>query len=245
MSSERSDVCMVNFDYGRMSRMGFGETVLAEGKTLRDLVEILQAVLEKNAPLLVTRLSASVYQTVLEALPHLAETCHYNEHAGVLRSHREVSLPSPGETPLFKVAIVTAGTSDRCVAEESLETLMHHQIPCTLFGDVGVSGLHRILNIQEKVQAADCVICIAGMDGALASVVGGLFKVPILAVPTSTGYGASGQGQAALSSMLATCANGLSVMNIDNGYGAAMAAVRLRNMLFLKLEDDRGRKILN
>lgn len=224
---------MFQFDFDRIKRMGFGEAVLAEGKALQDLVMIVKE-LTHQTPLLFTRVSDCVMKQLEKEVPEILEGYEYNPIARTLRSKRGFKQMPVAS---FHVAVVGAGTSDRAVIEEACETLSHYEMSFSVFADVGVAGLHRLLNIKDEIQKSDCIICVAGMDGALASVVSGLFKVPIIAVPTSVGYGMCKAGETALASMLSSCANGMSVMNIDNGYGAAIATLRIRNMLISKLGD--------
>jgi pyridinium-3,5-biscarboxylic acid mononucleotide synthase len=219
---------MLHFDSDRRSRVGFDEAVLAEGKTREDLLIILQKI-GSTQPLLVTRMNGDVYKWCRQEAPDLLSRFVFNERARVLRSKKGAAVQSLKE---FSIAVITAGTSDRYVAEEVTEVLKFYQVPFEVFADVGVAGIHRLLSQEEGIKKHNCVICVAGMDGALASVVAGLFPMPVIGVPTSVGYGSSQNGKAALLSMLNSCAQGLCVMNIDNGFGAAMAALRLNNQIF-------------
>ena len=182
------------------------------------LVEILAALhaAHPTRAVLATRLDA---EAVAAVRTHLA-------HADVDEAARTATL-GPLPAPTGDVLVVTAGTSDLPVAREALVTLGTHGAGAELVADVGVAGLHRVLAVRERLQAADCVVVVAGMEGALASVVGGLVGCPVVAVPTSVGYGASLGGVTALLAMLSSCAPGVSVVNIDNGYGAAVAAARI------------------
>lgn len=216
---------MLCFDEERFQRLGFEEAVLAEGKTNEDLLTILCEIGTRR-PLLITRISQDKVEWCKKEQPQLLDRFTYNARARVLRSKEGVvSMPASD----FKVAVIAAGTSDRSVAEEVLEVFKFYDIPYQLFADVGVAGVHRLLKVKDEIAKHHCAVCIAGMDGALASVVAGLFAMPVIGVPTSVGYGSAQSGTAALLSMLNSCANGLCVMNIDNGFGAAMAALRIRN----------------
>ncbi|MBI3992465.1 MAG: nickel pincer cofactor biosynthesis protein LarB [Candidatus Lambdaproteobacteria bacterium] len=201
-------------DHQRATRTGFPEVVLAQGKTAHQLRRICQEHLRVHARLLVTRLTPEVYETVARDLP----PGHYNAAA------RTLSFGLETVTGAGCVLVLCAGTADLPVAEEALETARLMGSRVELVADVGVAGLHRLLDVEPRLHAARVLVVVAGMEGALPSVVGGLVRVPVIAVPTSVGYGASFGGVAALLAMLNSCAPGVSVVNIDNGFGAGYVA---------------------
>lgn len=206
-------------DHHRALRQGFPEVIFGEGKTDDQIVSIAQRIAEHGNGVLATRVSPSAAKAVQAAIPG----AEWNALG------RTVYVRGTSEPSVRKgsVLIVTAGTSDLPVAEEAAVTA--HAAGCSVarLTDVGVAGIHRILSKRSELTEAAVVIVVAGMDGALPSVVGGLVRVPVIAVPTSVGYGASFQGIAALLTMLNSCASGITVVNIDNGFGAAMAAARI------------------
>lgn len=208
-------------DHHRTLRLGFPEVVLGEGKRPEHIVGIARRLLEAGENVLVTRVSESIASQVRTDVPELV----YAPLARVLScEHRPI--PVRDSAP---VCVVTAGTSDIPVAEEALETLRMCGVQSTRVFDVGVAGIHRLLDTLERLQNACAVIVVAGMEGALPSVVGGLIGAPVIAVPTSVGYGSALSGFAALLGMLTSCASGVTVVNIDNGFGAAVAVVRMLN----------------
>lgn len=206
-------------DHHRALRSGYPEVVYGSGKTAAQVVDICGHIVARSQCVLVTRVTGE-QATALSAAFH--DVAH-SALAATVRIGAPVARPSGDSAP---VVIVTAGTSDLPVAEEAAETLVALGIPTERLTDVGVAGIHRLLTRTELLQRARAVIVVAGMDGALPSVVGGLVRVPVIAVPTSVGYGASFGGLAALLTMLNSCAAGVVVCNIDNGFGAAMAAAR-------------------
>jgi NCAIR mutase (PurE)-related protein len=209
------------YDYDRKQRLGMPEAVFCEGKDSLSLNAILaELTLRDDHPTLFTRL----YQPAFDCLdPNLTEALDYDPLSGTAILHGV--LPArPG-----KVAVVTAGTSDLRVAREATRTLAFKGIDHTLFCDIGVAGLWRLLERIDEVRQHDVVIVAAGMDAALASVMGGLVGQCIIGVPTSVGYGVAAGGGTALNSMLASCGQGILVVNIDNGFGAACAALRILN----------------
>ncbi|MFO7177803.1 MAG: nickel pincer cofactor biosynthesis protein LarB [Pseudomonadota bacterium] len=206
-------------DHHRTLRLGFPEVVLGQGKSAEQIVGIARRLIEAGENVLVTRVAETLAAAVQKELPALA----YAPLARVLTyEHRPVA---PGTSA--PVAVVTAGTSDIPVAEEALETLRMCGVPAVRVFDVGVAGLHRLLARLDVLTAAPAAIVVAGMEGALPSVVGGLVATPIVAVPTSVGYGTALGGITALFGMLTSCASGITVVNIDNGFGAAAAVVRM------------------
>jgi len=214
-----------HIDHHRALRTGFPEVIFAEGKTPNQIVEIFNKLADKNDQVLVTRLKEHVYQIICSELPNQAQY-HAKGSALTLDKH-------PERARRKGILIITAGTADIPVAEEAAITadLMGNQVERIY--DVGVSGLHRLLHYLPLLQEACVIVVIAGMEGALPSVVGGLVSAPIIAVPTSIGYGASFGGLAALLAMLNSCASGVAVVNIDNGYGAAVLASKINRLGFL------------
>ena len=213
------DLSFARLDHHRPLRQGQPEVVFAEGKTVEQVVAICERLAAANATFLATRVS----EPQARALNARFEGVEWNELG------RTAWLPAGERVPLGggEVLVVTAGTSDLPVAEEAAAVACAMGATVTRLFDVGVAGLHRLLNQSELLRRAAVVIVVAGMEGALPSVVGGLVGAPVIAVPTSVGYGASFGGIAALLGMLNSCAAGVTVVNIDNGFGAAMAAVRL------------------
>lgn len=214
-----SDLGYASVDHHRELRQGLPEVILGQGKTAEQIAGISRRLLDAGQNVLVTRLGPEAAERVLTDVPELT----YNALA-------RTALAMPRPVPLQPgppVAVVTAGTSDLPVAEEALETLRAAGVPAERVVDVGVAGLHRLLDRLELLQRVRAVIVVAGMEGALPSVVGGLVAVPVIAVPTSTGYGVAFEGLTALLGMLTSCASGVTVVNIDNGFGAAMAVVRM------------------
>lgn len=209
----------VILDFQRGARIGFDEAIYCQGKSVEHLAEILAKAREKDARFLLTRLST----TQLEGLPRadrdaldydpISRTAYFGE-------------PRP-ELGAPRIAILAAGTSDAFVTREIQRALRWQGVPSSLFADVGVAGLWRLLERLEAIREHSVAIVAAGMDAALPTVVGGLFGGVIIGVPTSTGYGVAQGGTSALHSMLASCSPGITVMNIDNGYGAACAAMRV------------------
>jgi NCAIR mutase (PurE)-related protein len=204
----------INFDWGRRERMGIGEAVMCEGKTLAQLQVIAKGVRTRGVPCLLTRLDPA------QAKP--LGDIDYDE-ASRTAYIGKIEPPSGPE----RVCIVTAGTTDVSVAREAARTLHFNGEASSLIFDIGVAGLHRLVARIPAISAYPVVIVVAGMDAALASVVAGQVPGMVIGVPTSTGYGVAKGGQAALNAMLSSCAAGLTVVNIDNGFGAACAALRM------------------
>lgn len=216
------DIDLAQLDTHRELRQGMPEAIYAEGKTPDQVAQIASVLLEKNSgAVIATRVSPELAASIRHAFPYVT---HHDE-ARLL-----VFRPAPTRTT-GTVAIVSAGTSDRPVAEEAAVVAEACGAEAVRITDVGVAGLHRLLRAQDRLRAADVVIVIAGMEGALASLVGGITAAPVVAVPTSVGYGSSFEGLAALLAMLNSCAAGVAVMNIDNGFGAAMFALRLLQVI--------------
>ena len=213
-----ADLGFARVDHHRALRQGVPEVVLGEGKTPEQIVQIAERLSDAGQNVLVTRLQADAAAAVLRALPKL----QYNATARIA-----TWVGTPPE-PLSEepVPVLTAGTSDIPVAEEAAETLALCGVTPRRIFDVGVAGIHRLVGHVEELNKAPVLIVVAGMEGALASVVGGLVAGSVVAVPTSVGYGVSLNGMTALFGMLSSCAAGVTVVNIDNGFGAAMAVVR-------------------
>ena len=209
-------------DHHRSRRQGFPEVIYGAGKTPEQICAIARHIAANGDAVLVTRLPASAVDALTSALPQI----EINTVAATAFLPGRSAPPAGTGT----VAIVTGGTSDLPVAEEAAVTLAALGNCVARITDVGVAGIHRVLARQHELKAAAVVIVIAGMDGALPSVVGGLVAAPVIAVPTSVGYGAAFQGLAPLLTMLNSCAAGVTVVNIDNGFGAAVAASRITHL---------------
>jgi len=213
-------------DLGRRGRLGMVEAIWGEHKSADQLARIISTLHGQGELALATRVNAEKAAATLSQLEGSGSVeVRYDAQAYCL--HTAV-LPAP-DPALGTVTIVSGGSSDLCVAREAQLALQCHRISSELVLDVGVAGLHRLLDRLEQLRGASVLIACAGMEGALPTVLAGLLPQPIIGVPVSVGYGVSAGGQAALSGMLASCAPGLSVVNIDNGYGAAMAALRILN----------------
>jgi pyridinium-3,5-biscarboxylic acid mononucleotide synthase len=212
------DLGFAKLDHHRALRQGFAETVLGKGKTPAQVAEIVRAMLRKKDArqnVLVTRADAKIFA----AVKRIARTAKFHSLSGVITIERNPEILGKGT-----ILVVSAGTSDIPVAEEALLTAQMMGNRVEHLYDVGVAGIHRLLEHRENLARARVIICVAGMEGALPSVVGGLVPVPVIAVPTGVGYGASFGGVAALLGMLNSCASNVTVVNIDNGFGAACVA---------------------
>ena len=207
-----------NLDFERNQRLGFPETVYGANKSAESLVNITTALMEKQQHAFITRMQEEKF---LELSLHFSEIL-YDKVSGACLVGK-----LPEETATKDVAILSGGTSDEFIVNEVFYTLRYLGIGASRFQDVGVAGLHRLLKIKEELASYKVLIVVAGFEGALPTVVGGLSPLPIIAVPASIGYGVAKDGITALNSMLSSCANGIVVVNIDNGYGAAMAAFRI------------------
>jgi NCAIR mutase (PurE)-related protein len=212
------DLGFAKVDHHRALRQGYAEVVFGKGKTPAQVAEIVRAMLRPKAArqnILVTRADAKIFA----AVRRVSRGARLHEISGVITIERSRDVSGKGT-----IVVVSAGTSDIPVAEEALLTahMMGNRVEHLY--DVGVAGIHRLLEHREKLRTARVIVCVAGMEGALPSVVGGLVAVPVIAVPTSTGYGASFGGVAALLGMLNSCASNVTVVNIDNGFGAACVA---------------------
>ncbi|WDC84548.1 nickel pincer cofactor biosynthesis protein LarB [Caloramator sp. mosi_1] len=208
------DLDFAKLDYHRGIRVGYPEVIYCEGKELEHLKRIVEDMLKQDRNILATRVSKEAYNAILEVTDNLV----YSEVA-------RVCVINPKEIEkIGLVAVVTGGTADIKVAEEAAITLETFGNNVDRIYDVGVAGIHRLFNNLERIRRANVVVAVAGMEGALASVVAGLVDVPVIAVPTSVGYGANFNGLSALLTMLNSCAAGVSVVNIDNGFGAGYIA---------------------
>ncbi|WP_462108847.1 nickel pincer cofactor biosynthesis protein LarB [Campylobacter concisus] len=215
------DVGCAKIDTQRALRNGAGEVIYGEGKTDDEILRIAEAIGARQQNILITRTNERVFERVRETLPQ----AEFNARGRVI----SVKFKEPALTQNY-IAIVSAGTADGAVVEEAYETARFLGNDVRKFSDAGVAGLHRLIANLEQIRGAKVVIAVAGMEGALASVLAGLVGVPVIAVPTSVGYGASFGGLAALLAMLNSCANGVSVVNIDNGFGAAYNASLINHL---------------
>ena len=215
------DIGHTKIDMHRALRNGFPEVIYGSGKTLEQVADIFRHMRE-NTNVLATRVSEEMATYVQSQFPDV----QYNQMAQTLTWVKDEITYGPGE-----VAIVTAGTSDLPVAEEARVTCEMLGIRASVTSDVGVAGIHRLFHRLDDFRTASALIVIAGMEGALSSVIGGLVDKPIIAVPTSVGYGANFSGLSALLGMLTSCASGITVVNIDNGFGAACAACRIARLV--------------
>ncbi len=211
------DIDFAQIDHHRCLRKGFPEVIFGEGKTSKQIIEIMARMKKNKENILVTRLEAQKAAAVRKRFPEAV----YSPLSRVLTC---IIKPIKMQDSRGTVLVISAGTSDIPVAEEALLTAQIMGNPVDYLYDVGISGLHRLMANQEKILSASVLIVVAGMEGALPSVVGGLVDRPVIAVPTSIGYGASFNGLAALLGMLNSCASGVAVVNIDNGFGAGYLA---------------------
>ncbi len=217
------DLGFAKVDHHRALRQGFAEVIFGKGKTPKQVAEIAQAILRRDSQqnVLITRADKKIFS----AVKRVRRAAKFHELPGVITIQRNHQITGKGT-----ICVVSAGTSDIPVAEEAVLTaeLMGNRV--TRLYDVGVAGIHRLLHHREELTQARVIICVAGMEGALPSVVGGLVAVPVIAVPTSVGYGASFNGVAALLGMLNSCASNVTVVNIDNGFGAARVATCINHL---------------
>lgn len=215
------DLGYAKVDHHRALRVGYPEVIYCENKAPEHIRGIVQNMLERGSNVLATRASREVFDIVKEVAPD----AEYHELARIVTVKRNEVPTVPGT-----ILVATAGTADIAVAEEAAVTAEMLGNPVARVYDVGVAGLHRLLARMDVIRAANVVICVAGMEGALASVVGGLIDKPLIAVPTSVGYGSSFHGLSALLTMLNSCASGVGVVNIDNGFGAAYLASNINRI---------------
>ncbi len=205
-------------DQDRKSRLGFEEVVYGAAKSVQLLEELLSEYSEQGQNVLVTKLQVEKAQLLQEIYPD-----SFYDPAGEIFMLKTL----PQEKGIAEIGIISAGSSDMAAAYEAFYTLQYMGYPSALVQDIGVAGLHRLLDKIDLLRTYKILIVIAGFEGALPTVMGGLLPQPIIGVPTSTGYGTAKQGETALHAMLTSCANGITVVNIDNGYGAAMSAIRI------------------
>lgn len=209
------DLGFAKIDHHRSIRCGFPEVIYCEGKSIAQVTAIFDRCVKSGVNVLATRASKDVF----DAVQREQQNAEYNQAARTITLRQHETTPPPGI-----IAIVAAGTSDLPVAEEARVTVQMMDQKTETYYDVGVAGIHRLLAHSESLQRANVAVVVAGMEGALPSVVGGLVDCPVIAVPTSVGYGASFGGLAALLAMLNSCASGVTVVNIDNGFGAGYSA---------------------
>jgi hypothetical protein len=215
------DLGFARVDHHRAIRQGFPEVILGLGKTPAQIAAIAKRIVSRGSTLLVTRATREASDAVREVVPDAT----YHPEAGMITFRQQDVAPGKGT-----IVIASAGTSDQPVAEEAAITAELMGNAVERIYDVGVAGLHRLLGERHRLAAARAIVVVAGMEGALPSVVAGLVSVPVIAVPTSIGYGASFGGIAALLGMLNSCASGVSVVNIDNGFGAANIASLINHL---------------
>ncbi len=216
------DLDFAKIDHHRTLRQGFAEVIFGKGKTPEQIAAIVRAMLAKKDSkhnILITRADAKIFSAVKRAAGKESRLAKFHPVSGVITVERDTQIVGKGT-----ILVVSAGTSDIPVAEEALLTARIMGNRAEHLYDVGVAGIHRLLENRAALTNARAIICVAGMEGALPSVVGGLVAVPVIAVPTSVGYGASFGGVAALLGMLNSCASNVAVVNIDNGFGAARVA---------------------
>lgn len=220
MKKPYENLGFAKLDSHREIRSGFPEVIFCSGKPDEYLVSIYKSMYEANGEVFGTRASELQYELVKTVIPDI----QYDKVSRILKFERADKIRTGN------IAVCTAGTADIPVAEETAQTAEYFGAKVNRIYDVGVSGIHRLLSHREEIQKANCVVAVAGMEGALASVIGGLVKNPVIAVPTSVGYGASFGGLSALLTMVNSCANGISVVNIDNGYGAGYIATQINRL---------------
>ena len=214
------DMGYAKLDTHREVRSGYPEVVYCSGKADEHLLRIYQHLYELNGEVFGTRANEHQYELVKAVIPGIT----YDPISHILK------LEKPDKPRIGKIAVCTAGTADIPVAEEAAQTAEYFGNHVERIFDVGVSGIHRLLSRIDTIQSANCVVAIAGMEGALASVLAGLVDKPVIAVPTSVGYGANLGGLSALLTMINSCANGIAVVNIDNGYGAGYMASQINRL---------------
>ena len=212
----------IRYDFDRRKRIGLIEAIWGEDKNMEQLKKVAKNVLDKDELVFITRISKEKSNKLLDIYPNAKS---YNDADCLIIGENQEKFSTKK-----KIAIISGGSSDLKVSLEAKLALNVYGVYCETFIDVGVAGIHRLFSLIDEINKYDILIVCAGMEGALATVLGGLFPQPIIAVPVSVGYGVSKNGFAALNSMLSSCSPGITVMNIDNGFGAAMAALRiLRN----------------
>ena len=207
-------------DHDRRRRSGFGEVIFCQGKADEHLIRIYQAFAEKGVDVLGTRANAHQYELVKTVIPDVV----YDPVSRILKVERNK------KELIGNVAVCTAGTADIPVAEEAAQVVEFFGSRANRYFDVGVAGIHRLFSKIDDIRKANAIIAVAGMEGALGSVIAGLVEVPVIAVPTSVGYGANFGGMSALLTMINSCANGIAVVNIDNGFGAGYVATQINRL---------------
>lgn len=215
-------------DTQREIRSGFPEVIFCSGKPDPYLIEIFRRLYDIHGEVFGTRASQKQYELVREVIPEIS----YDPVSGILKLERE------NKERKGLIAVCSAGTADMPVAEEAAQTAEFFGSRVERIYDAGVCGIHRLLAHTDMISRANCVVAVAGMEGALASVLGGLVERPVIAVPTSVGYGASMHGLSALLTMINSCANGIAVVNIDNGYGAGYIATQINRLGYLPSRND-------
>ncbi|OSB08676.1 nickel pincer cofactor biosynthesis protein LarB [Paraclostridium bifermentans] len=216
------DIGYANIDHHRQIRNGYPEVIYCEGKSDEHILGIIKKMSEKDSNILGTRCRKETYEKIKSLYPH----CEYEDLSRILKIQNK-PIENIGKG---KIVVVTGGTSDISVADEAYYTATFLGNDVERVYDVGVAGIHRLLNKMNIIRDARVLIVVAGMEGALPSVVGGLVDVPVIAVPTSVGYGANFNGLSALLTMLNSCASGISVVNIDNGFGAGYLAATINKL---------------
>lgn len=219
------DIKFAKLDHHRKLRRGAGEVIFCQGKDKHHLLEIYRSFSQKGEDLLGTRATLEQYEYLKKYIKGL----EFDPTSSILKIHHK-PLEQKG-----CIVVATGGTSDIPIAEEAAQTAEYFGTRVKRLYDVGVAGIHRLLQNLDVLEEANAIVAVAGMEGALASVIGGLSKVPVIALPTSVGYGASFQGVAALLSMLNSCSEGVTVVNIDNGFGAGYSAAQINNLVIGQL----------
>ena len=209
----------IRYDFDRRKRIGLIEAIWGEDKNIEQLKKVAKNVLDNDELVFITRISKEKSNKLLDIYPNAKS---YNDADCLIIGENQEKFSTKK-----KIAIISGGSSDLKVSLEAKLALNVYGVSCETFIDVGVAGIHRLFSLIDEINKYDILIVCAGMEGALATVIGGLFPQPIIAVPVSVGYGVSKNGFAALNSMLSSCSPGITVMNIDNGFGAAMAALRI------------------
>ena len=218
------DLGYAKLDHHRKLRSGVGEVIFCSGKSDEHLLGIYRSFYESGEDILGTRGTKEQYEFLKNVIP----TVTFDSMSRIIKIQNN---PQEG---IGNIVIVTAGTADISVAEEAAQTAEFFGAKVTRIYDVGVAGIHRLFSKLEEIKSANCIISVAGMEGALASVIAGLVDIPVIAVPTSVGYGANFGGVSALLTMINSCANGIAVVNIDNGYGAAYLASQINRLAVVK-----------
>ena len=214
------DMGYAKLDMHRRARSGIAEVVFCSGKADEHLLSIFERLYERDGEVMGTRASKQQFELISGRIPEV----EYDPISRIMK------VENPGKEHKGRIAVCSAGTADIPVAEEAAQTAEFFGGCVDRIYDVGVSGIHRVLSKLEDIQRANCIVAVAGMEGALASVLGGLVDKPVIAVPTSVGYGARAHGVSALLPMLNSCANGIAVVNIDNGYGAGYMATQINRL---------------